>query len=171
MKFKSMPGTLFIIQFISLAFFLTILVDPSHALEVGDEVPSFKIKTVDGKSFEMDKLRGKSSLFLVFWATWCPVCKEEIPKVKSLYLSFNPKGMEFLAINVGINDSEKKVIKYKKKYGLDYPTAFDAGSVVTKSFGVMGTPTIIIVDRQGVVRYKGGAVPDNLGDHFEQLME
>ena len=79
--------------------------------------------------------------------------------------------MDFLAIDVGINDSQKKVVRYVKKYGIDYPVAFDSGSKITKLYGVMGTPTIMIVDRSGFVKFKGAAVPDDLGDHFDNLLE
>ncbi|MDH3973700.1 MAG: TlpA family protein disulfide reductase [Deltaproteobacteria bacterium] len=141
------------------------------AVTVEDMAPSFEIKTMKGNLFKVDDKKGKAPLFLIFWATWCPVCKEEIPKLKEFYSTFNPKGMEFLAINVGINDSEKKMKRYSKKYGMDYPLAFDEGSKITKSFNVMGTPTIIIVDRSGKVRYRDAALPKDLGAHFQSLME
>lgn len=143
----------------------------AFAVEVGDAAPDFEIKTEAGKLFRMEEVKGKSPVFLVFWATWCPVCKEEIPKLKEIYSTFKPRGMDFLAINVGINDSQKKVVRYVKKYGIDYPVAFDSGSKITKLYGVMGTPTIMIVDRSGFVKFKGAVVPDDLGDHFDNLLE
>jgi peroxiredoxin len=76
-----------------------------------------------------------------------------------------------LAINVGINDSEARAKRYAKKYKISYPVAFDEESRVTKLFNVQGTPTIIITDRRGIVRYRSGAYPDDLAEHFESLIK
>jgi len=152
--------------------FLFILVSPAAglAVNVGEKSPGFMLKTIDGKELQSCEIKGKKPLFLVFWATWCPACKKEIPKLKKIYSTFEPKGMDFLAVDVGVNDSLAKVKRYIKKYKISYPVAFDEGSQVTRLFNIQGTPTIIIVDRHGIVRYRSAAVPEDLKKHFEDLM-
>lgn len=140
-----------------------------NAAQVGDSIPSFNITTVDGKTLDSSRIVGEHPLFLVFWATWCPNCKREIPHIKQLEKQFSPEGMEFLAINVGVNDSLKKVGKYIKKHDITYPVFFDNDSVVTRDFKVSGTPTVIIADKSGTVRYRDVGPPDDLAKHFEEL--
>lgn len=139
------------------------------AADVGDEMPSFTITTLDGKVVESSSLIGKQPVFFVFWATWCPNCKAEIPHINEMAKEFTPRGMEFLGINVGVNDSEKKVQRYAEKYQIQYPLYFDTGSQLTRDFKVSGTPTVIIVDKGGVVRYRDVAPPPDLLLHFDEL--
>lgn len=127
--------------------------------------------TIDGQRAALEDYTGKRPLLLVFWATWCPACKEEIPKLKETYATFTPRGLGFLAINVGINDSLNKAAEYRKRHGLPYPVAFDEGSRITRAYRVVGTPTILIVDRQGIIRYRGSLVPPDLEQHFPRLVE
>jgi len=154
-----------------LFLFLFTTAQAAWAVEVGDAAPSFKLKTAKGDLFDLGVVKGNNPVLLIFWATWCPVCKEEVPKVKDFHNEFGPKGLKILAIDVGINDSVKRMGKYITKYDMTYPAAFDNGSKVTNLYGVMGTPTIFIIDRKGTVRYRDAKLPDDLGDHFQALLE
>lgn len=143
----------------------------TFALDVGEKAPAFLMKTVNGDSFEqLSNGEDSGPAMLIFWATWCPVCKEEIPHVKEIKEEFSKKGLRVLAVNVGVNDSEARVQKFRAKYKMDYPVSFDSGSKVTKQYGVMGTPTVMIIDKNGVVKYKSPSLPDNLGEHFDSLL-
>jgi len=140
-----------------------------QAADVGDKMPSFSITTLDGKLVESSKLIGKKPVFFVFWATWCPNCKAEIPHINEMDKEFTPLGMEFVGVNVGVNDSVKKVQRFAKKYKIHYPLYFDKGSQLTRKFKVSGTPTVIIVDKGGIVRYRGVSPPMDLAQNFDEL--
>lgn len=77
--------------------------------------------------------------------------------------------IEFIGINVGINERMAAVRKYVKKNNLDFMIVYDKGTEITKVFGVMGTPTHIVIDRKGVVRYFSADVPDDLEEHMDEL--
>lgn len=151
--------------------FLTFAAGPAWSVEVGQAAPDFRLMTLDGAPVSLADFKGKKPLMILFWATWCPLCKEEVPKVNRIAADFGPRGLAVLAINVGVNDSAGKAGAYRKKYRLDYPVAFDQGSAVTRAFGVAGTPTILITDKKGIVRYRSAAVPDDLKENFLRLME
>ncbi len=144
----------------------------SFALDVNDQAKPFSLKTLGGETFTLAADGSDSGpTLLVFWATWCAVCKEEIPHVQEIANSFKEKGLRVLAINVGVNDSEKRAGKFKQKYKMNYPISFDTGSKVTKEYGVMGTPTVMIIDKGGVVRYKASSLPEKLHEHYDSLMK
>ncbi len=143
----------------------------AFALDVGDPAPAFEGRTTAGEKIVSAEMKGKSALFLVFWATWCPVCKTEIPKLKEIHATYAANGMPLIAVDVGVNDSLRKVEKYLDAHKVTYPVIFDEGSRITKLYGVHGTPTVIIVDRGGIVRYRSAAVPDDLKDHFAGLVK
>ena len=142
-----------------------------QAAQVGEAMPSFSITTLDGKVIDSTDLVGNSPVFLVFWATWCPNCKAEIPHINEMAAEFSPKGMTFIGVNVGVNDSPKKVRRYAEKYTIQYPLYFDEGSKLTRKFKVAGTPTVIIVDKSGIIRYRDVAPPPDLMIHFDTLMQ
>ena len=142
-----------------------------QAAQVGEAMPSFSLTTLDGKVIDSSALFGKSPVFLVFWATWCPNCKAEIPHINEMAAEFVPKGMTFIGVNVGVNDSVKKVRRYAQKYNIQYPLYFDAGSKLTRKFKIAGTPTVIIVDKSGIIRYRDVAPPPDLMTHFDALMQ
>ncbi len=140
------------------------------AVEVGDTIPGFVLERTDGTVLRSDVLKGKKPLMLVFWATWCPSCKEEIPRLKEVHSSPRLKGLELIAVNVGVNDSLGRTKRFMKKYDISYPVGFDEGSRITRRFQILGTPTVILVDRSGVVRYRSSGVPTNLEQNFNILM-
>ncbi len=144
-----------------------ILIVPIFAVNVGEEAPAFSVETIEGTEFNLEE--SDSPVLLIFWATWCAVCKEEVPGLKTIYDEFSERGLRVLAINVGINDSENRTKAFMERHEIDYPVAFDTGSILTKQYGVVGTPTVMIIDSEGVVKYKSPALPEDLGEHFDSL--
>jgi peroxiredoxin len=149
-------------------FLLTIAASPSDGTEVGDFWPEFVIQTFDGSSLSRAALDGKPVL-LVFWNTWCPSCLRELPEVSRVAETFGPRGLVVLAINTGINDSESKARAYWKKHGYGFPVGFDHEFAMGQAFGVLGVPTIFLIDAKGIVRYKQALLPEDMEKHFEQL--
>ena len=85
-------------------------------LEVGEPLPDFAIQTFDGSTTSRASLEGKPVL-LIFWNTWCPKCKRELPQINSVAEKFGPSGLAVLAINSAMNDTERRARAYWKKYG------------------------------------------------------
>ena len=147
-----------------------LLLVPGQALAVqpGGSMVDFKVKTVDGQLVDSAKLRGEKPLLLVFWATWCPACERAIGPVNKISEQYG-EGLQVLGVNVGMNDSLKRLKRYVGKHKVAYPQYFDEGSGLSRSYGIRGTPTIVIVDRQGIVQFKGHSVPTNFAEGFEKL--
>ncbi len=162
MRMKRLIPVIFVFCLISAA--------TAFSAEVGEPSPSIQFKTLEGEEVCLDQLRGEKAIFLVFWATWCMKCKDEVPAINALYEKFSSKGMAFLAVDVGVNDSEANVKKFISKNNLNYPVAFDRGGKFSRQFNVFGTPTILVIDRQGIVRYRSSHVPEDLDMHFQKLM-
>jgi thiol-disulfide isomerase/thioredoxin len=111
-----------------------------------------KFTTVDGKDFDLANWRGKVVL-VDFWATWCGPCRAEIPRVVETYKKLNPKGFEIIGISL---DREKdRLVEYAKQKEMTWPQYYD-GKVwenkISTGFGIMGIPTMWLVDKKGFVR-------------------
>ena len=156
-------------SFMAVAF-LSIFSINASALELGVQAPDFELKTFSGETFKLSDYRGKKPVYLVFWATWCPICKAEIPHIKKIHAQLGDK-VEMLAINVGFEDTLEKAKHYQKEHQLPYAVAFDENTVLTKRYGVVGTPWQIVIDVNGTVRYFSNNTPVDIADHLDSLLQ
>ena len=147
---------------------LAILVSPARGSRVGEPMPEFSLQTLAGQNLTSAGFKRKP-LLLVFWNTWCPLCRKELPGIMQLSERFGPRGLAVLAVNTALNDSEEKVRDYWKKRGYTIPVAFDRSFKIGEAFKVFGVPTVILVDARGVVRYQQATVPGNMDDWFRKL--
>jgi cytochrome c biogenesis protein CcmG/thiol:disulfide interchange protein DsbE len=161
------------IAFKSLALFAllsALTASPGWGVEAGEPVPDFAIQTFDGGNFSRSSLSGRP-MMLVFWNTWCPECKDELPKINRLAERSGPKGVVILAINTGLNDSEEKARAYWKKYGYVIPVGFDHSFEIGQAFRLVGVPMVFLVDSRGIVRYKNPLLPDDIEERIKKLRE
>lgn len=144
----------------------------SHSLkrgiDIGDLAPRFSLQTTGGYAISSDDLDGRPAV-IVFWAGWCRICKEEAPEINKLAAEFESKGVKVVGINVG--ESDAQIAEGINEFGIRYTVAKDQDSATAKSFGVTGTPTIVILDKIGAVEYSGHEVPADYADRLKKLIE
>lgn len=133
--------------------------------DVGDSAPGFTINRLDGSQFDLSTYRGEKLVHLVFWATWCPVCRAEIPAIKNLQENHGDV-VEVLAVSV--NGSARPIPEYVERHQLNYPVAFDISRSVLERYNVAGTPTQILIDKSGMIVYRGSETPD-MSNHLPVL--
>ncbi len=135
--------------------------------KVGNTAPAFKLTKMDGSEVALADLRGNLSV-LIFWTAWCPVCKEEAPHFNALAEQYGPRGVQVLGIN--IQDSISRTQGGINDFGIRYAVARDPDASVARLYRVTGTPTIIFLDRQGVVQYFGNELPEDYSARLEALL-
>ncbi|MCA1602009.1 MAG: TlpA family protein disulfide reductase [Acidobacteria bacterium] len=135
---------------------------------VGDAAPDFQLAELNGEQLKLADLRGQPAV-LIFWTAWCPVCKEEAPQFNSLAVKYAPQGVRVVGIN--IQDSVARTAGGVKEFGIQYRVVRDPDASVTRSYKVTGTPTIIFLDRDGVVRYFGNELPEDYPSRLAALIE
>jgi len=140
---------------------------PAWGVEVGMAAPDFSLNSLDGQKLSLAEFRGQKPVLLYFWSTWCYQCKKEWPKLLEIASGSGHPEIIVIGINVGVNDSAGKADNYRKKYGLTFPIVFDQKSRLTHSYGVITVPTNLIIDRQGIVRYRGASLPEELETYLE----
>ena len=126
---------------------------------VGMKAPDFTLKDISGKEFKLSKNAGKRPVLINFWATWCVVCKEEMPLLNSMYKEFKEKDIVFVAVNY--QDTDKKIKRFLKTTPVNFPVLLDPKGKVTEGlYGASGLPVTILVDREGTVVYNASEPPD-----------
>jgi len=133
---------------------------PALAARPGEMAPLFKGETLDGETVDFGALRGSAPILLVFWASWCPTCRKEVPRVNELWVRYRERGFVVLGVNVGLNDTPDRARAFVRRYRMAYPVIFDEGSNITRRYGVFGVPTMVLVDRSGKVVEVANQVPD-----------
>lgn len=136
--------------------------------EVGDTAPDFQLAGLNGEQLKLADLHGQPAV-LIFWTAWCPVCKEEAPRFNKLALQYAPRGV--LVVGINIQDSLARTENGVKEFGIQYRIVRDPDASVTRRYKVAGTPTIIFLDRDGVVRYFGNALPEDYQSRLSALIE
>jgi thiol-disulfide isomerase/thioredoxin len=114
--------------------------------------PDFSFTTLDGQFMELEDLRGKVVL-LDFWGTWCPPCVESVPALRDLQKRF-AKDSSFLMISVSVNDEEETWRAFTAKNQMSWPQAQDREHSIQRAFAVRAFPTYIVLDHEGIVRYR-----------------
>ena len=118
----------------------------------GEQAPAFTLPSVDNRPVSLPDFRNKVVL-VHFWATWCPPCVEEMPKLEQLYRAFQGKGLEIVAVSVDETGADA-VAPFMRKHGITFPVLLDPGGPTAKRYGTYKYPETYVVDRQGKVRYK-----------------
>jgi thiol-disulfide isomerase/thioredoxin len=114
---------------------------------VGQPAPDFALAAMSGPtSAKLADLKGHV-VIVDFWATWCGPCAMAMPHL--LDLAHRYKDLRV----VGISDEDESDIRaYVAAHKIDYTIARDADDVVTGHYLVTGLPTLVIIDKAGVVR-------------------
>lgn len=118
-------------------------------VEVGQQAPDFTAATIDGQTVTLSELRGHP-VWLVFEATWCAACRSEAPDIEEAYQHGRRAGLE--TVGVYLSEDSDAVQRYVDTLGLTYSQVPDAGSRIAGSFGVMGIPSHVFIDADGVVQ-------------------
>lgn len=129
-----------------------------EAPQVGARAPDFELPRVSGSPMRLRDLRGKA-IILNFWATWCPPCLGEMPRLQQAYERFAKHGL----VVIGIDQQEYAgpVRDFVRSHGITFPVVLDRDANTAYAYQVSYTPTSFFVDRRGIVRYKSiGPVSD-----------
>lgn len=134
---------------------------------VGQPAPAFQLKRIDGGRVSLADLRGKPAV-IVFWSAWCSSCKEEAPRINALADEYERRGVRVLGID--IKDSAARTESGVKEFGIRYSVARDPDASVAHAYQVRGTPTIVFLDREGVVRYFANELPADYARRLDGLL-
>ena len=123
-----------------------------------DTLPSVDFTLTDqfGNSHTLSDYKGKT-VFLNFWATWCPPCRREMPDIQKLYEKYQAEeDPEVVILGVAAPDygdegSREEIAQFLEENGYTYPVVMDEGGELFMTYGVFSYPTTFMIDRDGNV--------------------
>lgn len=132
-----------------------------------------KIKPIDftlydqyGKKHTLSKYKGKT-IFLNFWATWCPPCREEMPYIENIYKKYNKNKGDVVILgvaspNLGKEGSKEDIKEFLSKNGHTFPIVFDEGGTMIQQYGISAYPSTFIINKEGyITKYIPGAMDES----------
>lgn len=132
---------------------------------LGNPAPETNLRMwLIGNPVTLADLRGKV-VMLEFWATWCKPCQEMFPKLTSLHEQESQNGLEILAITrhymayggtlEAKNEELDLIRKTVSDHGVTFRVAVADNEQLQATYGANGLPTVVLIDRKGIVQYAG----------------
>ncbi len=144
-----------ILSFIFLLFSMTTFCqednDRGYLVKVGDKAPDFTATLTDGSQISLKDLLGKV-VMLQFTASWCKVCRQEMPYIeREIWQKHKTK--DFALIGIDRDEPMEVVLEFGKKMGVTYPMALDPNADI---FGLYahkksGITRNVIIDKNGQI--------------------
>lgn len=121
-------------------------------VKVGDIAPDFEMQLPEGGSMSLSSLRGKV-VMLQFTASWCGVCRKEMPFIESRIWQRHKDDPEFALYGIDREEPAEKIEELRKATGVSYPIGLDPdagifGLYAEKSAGITRN---VIIDREGKI--------------------
>ena len=127
--------------------------DRGYKVAVGDAVPDFSLMDLEGTSWSRQDLLG-SIYILQFTASWCGVCRKEMPHLEErVWQRFKGAGLQLLGVD--LDEPAAKVARLVKDTGISYPVCLDEGGVLFSKITVpkAGVTRNVVVDRKGNIAF------------------
>ena len=109
----------------------------------------FELKNLKGEDVKLSSLSNKT-VFLNFWATWCPPCIEEMPSLRRLYKKFEDHP-DFVFLAVSTDQEWQAVRRFFEREPADFPVLLDAEGQIARRYGTTKFPETYIIDHGRLV--------------------
>jgi peroxiredoxin len=149
----SKPLLSLVLLFAGLSLLAQIEKDTGYIIKIGEHAPDVRLELIDGRVFQLSDLKGKV-VVLQFTASWCSVCRKEMPHLeKEVWLP--NKDDDFILIGVDYDEPIEKVAAFKEQMKITYPMALDPGAEIFAQFARKrsGVTRNVVIDQNGHIAF------------------
>lgn len=140
--------------------------------------PDFTLTDQYGNTHTLSAYKGKT-VFLNFWATWCPPCRAEMPDIQALYESYGSNTGDLIVLGVanpksaenpyGQDGTKEEVMSFLKENNFTFPVVMDMDGMVFAQYGISAFPTTFMITSDSTVfGYVPGALPAEIMESIVQ---
>lgn len=134
--------------------------------EVGMNAINFVSESINGEIIELEKLKG-NIVYLDFWGSWCSPCREEIPKLKSIYEKYKNKNFKVIGI---ANDKLEDLQTFIKENNIEWPQILqEKDKSILIDYNIFAYPTTFLLDTNGKIiakNIRARELSDKLADLY-----
>jgi len=121
-----------------------------------ESAPDFTLERLNGSTITLSDYKDKKAVVLDFWASWCPNCKRDMPKLNKFYEKYNSQ-VEVIGIYL---QERKNIAKdYISSANINFPIVLDPTGQISSSYGVRYTNYHVLIDIDGNLT---GVVPGDI---------
>lgn len=138
------------------------------------QLPSVKLKTLDGKTIDTSTLNNDGKPFVIsFFATWCKPCNRELKAIHEQYEEWQEEtGMKVIAISIDQAQNINKVKPLVDAEEWEYEVLLDPNSEFRRAMGVQMIPHVFIIDGNGKIAESRSGYTDGGEEHLiEKIRE
>src|SRR5437899_12854295 len=118
-------------------------------------VENFTFKDIHYLPRTLEDLGEAKAYVIIFTTAQCPLVQRYLPRLKELSSQYGEKGVRFLALDVGADDSIKEIAYQAVEHGVEFPFAKDFDGQCARALGATRTPQVVVLDGERKVRYRG----------------
>ncbi len=134
----------------------------SSDVEEGEKTPDVSATLVSGEKFKLSDLKGKT-VYLVFWGSWCPPCRAELPHWVEYYHTKNNDNIEIVSIALekkkGQSSRVAEALNFPWKYQIEEVSGFVALNEFSRKYGVSDIPAAFKINPDGTLAKKIKGTP------------
>ena len=141
----------------------------SAQIKKGEKAPIFSLYDTDGNKVTLSDFKGDKVVLIDFFASWCPYCIKGIAVMNKLNEDYKDKNLKVIGID--IKESKEKVSSLINKYHISYTMLLDKDGRVTNTYNVRGIPFLVLIDKEGTIRWFGYLIDEDARSLIEKLTE
>ena len=143
--------------------------DYGYIVKIGQQMPEIELILIDGKKVTTSDLKGKV-VMLQFTASWCSVCRKEMPHIESEIWQKYKNNKSFALYGIDMDEPLKKVKKFASDMKITYPLALDPSAEIFYTFAAKGAGVTrnVIVNKNGKIVYLTRLYQE---DEFNEMKE
>ena len=146
--------------------------DYGFSVKIGQTVPNFEIVLPSGEKTSMKELRGKV-VMLQFTASWCGVCRKEMPHIEKEIWQKHKGNPNFALYGIDLDEPAETVTTYAKEVPVSYPLALYPDGAIFYSFARKGSGVTrnVIVDKDGKIVFMTRLFKQEEFDEMKNVIE
>jgi peroxiredoxin len=129
----------------------SVLSRTSASVMISKNAPEFTLPALNGDTVSLADYRGKKTVVVSYWASWCGPCKVELPELREFYKRYHKADANFEILAISIDEQKDDAEKYAEAEELPFPVLFDPQSKTADAYSVEGIPTMFVIDKSGKI--------------------
>ena len=138
-------------------------------IPVGETPPAVTLESLNGDSVALSQWIGKKPVIVEFWATWCPICAELLPRMEAAQRKYGDRAA-FLVVAVAVNQSKNTVRRHLERDPMPFTFLWDGNGAAVRAFQAPSTSYIAVLDAKGKVVYTGVGADQNIEAALERAV-